>query len=818
MKYKVIMMALLCSANVYNGQATQPENYIRLVTPSNRDYSNLFKMGSSINPAGCKIGINSTCMTINDVPVIPVMGEFHYTRYPNTEWRKELLKMKAGGINIVSSYIFWIHHEEERGKYQWGEQYDLRRFVELCGELNLKFVLRIGPWCHGEVRNGGIPEWMVDSKIPLRQNDIRYLKEVETWYTQIYNQVKGLMWKDGGPIIGVQIENEYGGHGEHLSKLKEIACKIGFDVPLYTRTGWPKSASPIQFGEIIPLYGDYPDGFWDRSTDEMPGKYGKSYTFRSFRNSTVIATEQLPKQSDKDNPDDIGYPYFTCELGGGMMPGYHRRINIAPEDITAMSLIRIGSGSNMPGYYMYHGGTNPDGKLTDMNETQASKFTNYNDLPVKTYDFQAPIGEFGQLNPHYHSLRLLHLFLQDFGSELANMPASFPKKTPVNFNDDSVLRWSVRSNGTSGYLFVNNYHRLKKLTDKFGVQFTLEGKNHTLTLPKRSITVPSDASFLIPFNMKIGNQKLVYATAQPITRLRHGSDEVIVFAEIEGVVPEFVFDGTALPIEHSTVKPTSDGAKTVFDNLFPQREPVLTLKQADRSHIHILLLQHTDALRLWKGKLNNQECLLLAKEGLTYEQDQLELEQTDDRLFEVSIWPVPEQVTFRGRSLSGEKDGMFRRFTVVQPQLEKIEARLTALNPALSPIRTISIGTSKVAAQPTNEDFNQAAQWKIEFSKPVNKNRDLILILPYIGDVARICHKGELLDDNFYNGKPFQFGLKQYTPFKDSLTVQILPLQKHETIYYPTQVRYLLDKATGKALLSHISVLERLHVCLNVKY
>lgn len=370
---------LSLSAEEYN-------NYVKVVKPNSKNHGNLFRMGTAINPMGTTLQVDSYGILLNGQPMTPVMGEFHYSRFPATEWRKELLKMKAGGINIIASYIFWIHHEEIEGKYNWEGQCNLRKFIELCRELDLLFVLRIGPWCHGEARNGGIPEWMVNSGIKLRGNDEAYLEKVNTWFTALFSQVQGLMWKDGGSIIAVQIENEYSGSGEHLMSLKNMIQQIGYDAPFYTRTGWPKLSSPVPFGEIIPLYGDYADGFWDRSMKEMPGEYGKSYLFRSFRNSTVIATEQLPKQSDKDNPDDIGYPYFTCELGGGMMTSYHRRVSINPMDVFAMSLVRVGSGSNLPGYYMYHGGTNPVGEFTTMNEEQASNHTNNNDLPVKTYD------------------------------------------------------------------------------------------------------------------------------------------------------------------------------------------------------------------------------------------------------------------------------------------------------------------------------------------------------------------------------------------------------------------------------------------------
>jgi hypothetical protein len=86
-------------------------------------------------------------------PWLPVSGEFHFSRYRAAHWREELLKMRAGGITVVSTYVFWIMHEERRGRFRWDGDLDLRRFVVLCGELGLDVVARIGPWAHGEVRN-----------------------------------------------------------------------------------------------------------------------------------------------------------------------------------------------------------------------------------------------------------------------------------------------------------------------------------------------------------------------------------------------------------------------------------------------------------------------------------------------------------------------------------------------------------------------------------------------------------------------------------------------------------------------------------------
>ena len=154
-------------------------------------------------------------------------------------------------------------------------------------------------------------------------------------------------------------------------KLKKTALAIGFDLPFYTRTGWPELSKPVPFGEMLPLYGDYADGFWEKSLEPTAGNYYKAFNFKGFRSSTAIGTDLLGKQEEKINKGDEDYPYFTCELGGGMATAYHRRPYIYPEDAYSMALVKLGSGSNLLGYYMYHGGTNPESTTgITLNETQ----------------------------------------------------------------------------------------------------------------------------------------------------------------------------------------------------------------------------------------------------------------------------------------------------------------------------------------------------------------------------------------------------------------------------------------------------------------
>jgi len=117
--------------------------------------------GSARTPTGEEIGVNSRYLTLDGKPWLPVMGEFHFTRYPANRWEEEILKMKAAGVNIIATYVIWIHHEEIEGQFDWSGQRDLRAFAQLCAKHHMLVVARIGPWAHGEVRSGGFPDWVV---------------------------------------------------------------------------------------------------------------------------------------------------------------------------------------------------------------------------------------------------------------------------------------------------------------------------------------------------------------------------------------------------------------------------------------------------------------------------------------------------------------------------------------------------------------------------------------------------------------------------------------------------------------------------------
>ena len=488
---------------------------------------NHLNMGGK-NPKGEEINVTSRYFTRNGKPWIGVMGEFHFSRYSRENWHRELAKMKAGGITIVSTYLFWIYHEEIEGKMDFGGDNDIRAFIEEFKDVGLDVVIRIGPWAHGECRNGGFPDWLLKKDYKLRDNNEEYLAVVKKWYQSIYNEVKGLFYKDGGNIIAVQIENEFVDNAEHLAKLKEIAVECGFIAPIYTVTGWNSaSGAKIPVDEVVPVFGGYCEAPWENHMNRLsPSPH---YFFNRMRNDSAIGTDLIAKtQSDGWQLPYERYPFATCELGGGIEVTHHRRPIIKPMDIYAVSLVKLGDGNNLVGYYMYHGGTNKIGELSTFNETKATGYPN--DYPILSYDFQAPLSEYGEVREQYGLLNMLHMFVNDFGEEFAPMIAVDSGNT-VAADDTNSLRYGMRTNGKSGFVFVNHYQRLTELAD---IENAVISAGNVEFPP---IDVKGEVSFFMPFNMKMGDSVLEYATAQPLCKY----DDTYFFAEIPNIKAEYKF-------------------------------------------------------------------------------------------------------------------------------------------------------------------------------------------------------------------------------------------------------------------------------------
>lgn len=461
---------------------------------------------------------NSECLTCNDRPILPIMGEFHFSRYPEKEWRSALENMKLGGVEITATYVFWIHHEEAEGEWDFSERRNLKVFLNCCREVGMKVWLRIGPWAHGECRNGGFPDWLVEKErrgeLTLRTEDPQYLRYVDVFFAKIAEQADGYMHKDGGPVIGIQIENEYGHAGgpsdreegmAHMHTLRAMAEEKGLTAPYFSATGWGGAYVPEGF---LPVLGGYVDAPWANHTHELAAS--ENFLFQPFHDDANIASDFAEGQSGFTF-DTSKFPYLTAELGGGLQVTAHRRTYPYPEDIEAQTICMLGAGANLIGYYMYHGGVNPDGKYSTLQESKATGYAN--DLPVKSYDFQTCLRENGLPSESYYRLRKHHVFIKNTEELLAPAKAYLPENIPgpAGAEDMETLRAAFRYNEAAdcGFLFINNHQRKRKMTEKritpeAPLKFAVpsgEGEKKQIVFDR--LCVRTDAILVLPYNLPV---------------------------------------------------------------------------------------------------------------------------------------------------------------------------------------------------------------------------------------------------------------------------------------------------------------------------
>jgi hypothetical protein len=729
------------------------------------------------------------------------MGEFQYTRYPAEYWEPEILKMKAGGIRIVSTYIFWIHHEEIEGRFDWSGRRDLRHFVELAGKHGMYVWARVGPWDHGEVRNGGLPDWLLQ-KTKVRQNDAAYLRYVQRFYGEIGRQLKGLFWKDGGPVAGVQIENEYHSRGpgqgeEHILTLLKLARDAGIDAPFYSITGWDDAVIPTR--DVIPVFGGYPDGFWYRALTPLPPS--PDYFFSPNRCDENVGEDLSARRPDID-ARVARYPYLTAEMGGGMELAYHRRPLMTADDIAALEVVKLGSGVTLYGYYMFHGGTNPDGKTTTLQESQATGYPQ--DLPLKSYDFQAPLGEFGQMHPSFRDLKTFHLFLRDFGPALAPMAAYFPGRMPTGKLDRETLRLAVRSDAHSGFVFLNNYQKDRPLPPRTGFQVQLKLASETANVPRQAVDIPSGAYTFWPVNLPVGGTVLEYATAQPLCRL-DDPGEYLFFAW-PGIAPEFVFQpGNGVSIEAPRARVKREEGRVVIDGIAPGLGAAIEIRTNDGRRTEILVLSRAQARDIWKAPLAGRERLVYSPADVYFDGDRIHLGATDTSRLAFAVFPAIH------REIAGfhrtAPDGIFPEGYAAAVDPVQVEAEVRQVQEA-GKAAPVKLG-EEVAMAPAEEAFERAARWTVRV--PEVKSAavgEVFLRIAYQGDVARLYAGNRLITDDFYHGAPWEIGLRN-VPSADlerGLELKILPLRADAPIYIGAGARPAIPDGGQMVKLSGVQV------------
>jgi beta-galactosidase len=762
------------------------------VAPGPANYA--FDVADARSPDGHVLGLNAQYLTRDGKPWLPVMGEMHYSRVPEAEWEEQILKMKSAGVEIVAAYIIWIHHEEIEGEWDWQGQKDLRKFVQLCQKHGMYVVPRIGPWSHAEVRNGGFPDWLLTKTKQTRSNDPEYLKYVDEYFKQIGAQLKGLMWSEGGPVVAVQLENEYRGRpplggAPHILKLKEMAQADGMRVPFFTVTGWDGAAIPK--GAVLPVYGGYPDAPWDASIEKLPPSEVYAFRFGSRVTGDMGAQNGAPTGNAANFSLDT--PFMTAEMGGGMQITYHRRPVVSADDIAAMAPVMLGSGVNLYGSYMFQGGENPDGKLTTLQESLATHAPN--DLPVKTYDFEGPLGEFGDERPSLMKMKVWNYFLNDFGAELAPMAARKPEITPAGAKDLSVARVSVRTLGASGFLFVNNHVRGYEMPVRKGFQVALKlPAGETLMVPEKPVDLPADAYFVWPFHEELGGLKLRFATAQPLAKLGTAKAPVFAFSAQPEIAPEFVVeDVPGLKVDRTAGVERRDGALWVR-GLKPGPDEMLRFTLANGSVVTLLVLAQGAAEEAWKIRNGGATELLLTGNEAFVDGGVATLESFGSHFSAriagkgaarlVAVDPkVKLGLSAEAWSWTRVETPRARNESEVAPKQTKQAGEVAPLPAGFAP----SSRPRVVAAAPADADWSRAAVWTLPLPKTApGPGEKRFLMIKYVGDVARLSAGGHLLTDDFYAGHGWLVGLARFAPQlqKNELELSIYPLRKDAPIFF----------------------------------
>ncbi len=762
------------------------------------------KLGTARAPDGATIGINSQYLMLDGKPWLPVMGEFHYVRTPADEWDAELAKIKASGVDIVATYLMWNYHEEAEGRFDWSGERDLRAFVAAAGRHGLKVFLRLGPWVHAEVRYGGIPDWVVRS-MPTRGDDPAYLRHVERFWAQARAQVGGMLWKDGGPVIGIQIENEYNLRGPrqgagHIATLKAMAVRLGFDVPLYTVTGWDATVYPRR--EVAPVFGGYPDEPWAKTAKVLAPKETYAFRFGSRVSGDLGAQTRGGRTGDADG--DLAHtPFLGAEYGGGIPTMYRRRPVMQPDDIAAMLPVQLGSGVNLYGYYMYHGGRNAIGATTLQEQTAIG---GYNDLPIVDYDFQAPFGQYGAANTVLPAIRPFHLFLQEWGGALAPMAVRKPDVVPAGPGDLATPRFAVRSAGDQAFLFYNSHIRQYSAAVQRGVRFAVDLPRGRVTFPATPIDIPAGRYFIWPIDLPLGatGARVAWATAQPLTDVATPQGHVTVLHAVPGIPVSLAI--TAARVRAGGARVRQDGETLIVEGLTPGTRAIVEVVDRQGRSERILILTQDQARQVSKVRIAGAERLVMTGHEIAPTADGLHLVSRGSPAFSFAMLPAAAGTTASLPLSRGDADGLFVRYRATA-RARRDTVTVTPLRDAgtAPPVRIG--GPAQAAVEPYPESFAASAAWSLAVPPAPPATEDRRLVVRWTGDIGRLFVGSTLIDDRYYDGRAWQVNLRRFdASLRQPLTLSILPLRKDAPVYLDTPATVAVGNADQRATLDSVRV------------
>ncbi|WP_232547309.1 glycoside hydrolase family 35 protein [Propioniciclava soli] len=322
-----------------------------------------------------------------------ISGAVHYFRVHPELWRDRLERVAALGLNTVETYLAWNYHERTPGTIDFSGPRDVRRFIELAGELGLDVLVRPGPYICAEWDFGGLPAWLMRTPMALRTADPAFLATVDRWLDAAVAEIAPLLATRGGPVVGVQVENEYGSYGSdaaYLAHVRDGLVRRGVDVWLFTSDG--------------------PGPDW-LAHGAVPGVTATV----NFGSRVAASFAELRRV----RPDD---PPVCMEFWNGWFDHWgepHHTREAQDAAATLAEMLTAGAGVN---FYMAHGGTNHglwSGANHDGERLQPT---------VTSYDYDAPVGEAGELTAKFHAYA--DVIAAHTGRTPPPAPAPLPRHRP----------------------------------------------------------------------------------------------------------------------------------------------------------------------------------------------------------------------------------------------------------------------------------------------------------------------------------------------------------------------------------------------------
>ena len=354
--------------------------------------------------------IGETDFLLDGRPHRILSGAIHYFRVHPDQWADRIRKARLMGLNTIETYVAWNAHEPRRGEWDETGWNDLGRFIDLIAAEGMHAIVRPGPYICAEWHNGGLPVWLTGiDGIGLRRSESQYLVEVERYLERVYETVAPRQIDRGGPVILVQIENEYGAYGadkDYLRELVRVTRDAGITVPLTTID--QPTAQMLRDGSLEGLH--------------LTGSFGS-------RAAARLATLREHQPTG---------PLMCAEFWDGWFDwwgGHHHTTSVADAAGELDTLLASGASVN---FYMFHGGTNFG--LTN----GANDKGRYHPI-LTSYDYDAPLDEAGNPTDKYFAFR-------DVIARHASVPDSVPmaaSDAPVLTVDLARVPWSAPTQTTS---------------------------------------------------------------------------------------------------------------------------------------------------------------------------------------------------------------------------------------------------------------------------------------------------------------------------------------------------------------------------------